>query len=111
MILPADVQRLFYRYHPGNLDPDRHQDVIIPTVLSDGTLADWDWLFGLYGWEALRNWLRDPQYAQLLPPPMEHFWSTVLLGEPKESPHWSGGNALREVPPDALPAWFPPDLR
>lgn len=111
MKLPAVIQRLFYRYHAELLDTDSHFAIIVPTVLADGTLDDWDWLFAVYGWEALRAWVADPQHTQTLAPPLERFWTGILLGTPREIPRWSGGNARRQVPPDALPPWFPREWR
>ncbi|WP_053958096.1 hypothetical protein [Sulfobacillus thermosulfidooxidans] len=55
--------------------------------------------------------LRESGHAAMLPPPRERFWTTILLGTPQETPRWAGGNARRRVPPDALPPWFPNDLR
>lgn len=111
MRLPASTQRLFYRYHADRLDTAQHAAVIIPTVLADGAVEDWQWLFRVYGWETIRAWIATPGQAALLPPPMERFWTLILLGTPRETPRWAGGNARRMVPKDALPAWFPDDLR
>lgn len=111
MTLPLRIQRLFYRYHADLLDTDRHATLIISTVLSDGTLDDWEWLFRTYGWHVLRAWIMDRGHAQMLPPPMERFWTLILVGTPQETPRWAGGNARRTVPSHALPDWFPDDLR
>ncbi len=111
MMLPDAIQRLFYRYHADRLDSDRHAAIIIPTVLSDGDIEDWAWLFQVYGWDAVRTWMAEPGHAATLPPPMERLWSAILLGTPKETPRWMGGNARRTVPEDALPTWFPKELR
>jgi hypothetical protein len=54
MTLTVAVQRLFYRYHADLLDTERRLTIIIPAVLADGTLRDWDWLFRGYGWEIIR---------------------------------------------------------
>ena len=106
MTLPISVQRLFYRYHADRLDTVEHAAIIIPTVLEDGSLEDWNWLFDQYGWGAVRAWV-----AAQLGPPMQRFWTTVLLGTPQETPRWAGGNALRLVPEGAVPRWWPPDGR
>ncbi len=111
MMLPDSIQRLFYRYHTDRLDTDRHTALIIPTVLSDGTVDDWEWLFQVYGWETIQAWIGKPGHASMLPPPMERLWTLILLGIPQETPRWAGGNARRTVPEDALPGWFPNDLR
>lgn len=111
MTLPDGIQRLFYRHHPERLDTDRHAAIIIPTVLADGSLADCDWLFDVYGRGTLREWIAQPGHAMELPPPMERFWTLVLLGTPHETPRWAGGNARRAVPPSALPEWFPGEWR
>lgn len=111
MILPLAIQRFFYRYHPDRLDTDRHAAIIIPTVLSDGAVEDWEWLFQVYDWNTIQAWIAEPGHAAMLPPPMERFWTLILLGTPQETPRWAGGNARRTVPEDALPAWFPNDLR
>ncbi len=111
MILPGHIQRLFYRYHADQLDTERHVTFIIPTVLADGTLDDWEWLFQVYGWDIIQAWIAEPGHAEMLSPPMERFWTLVLLGTPQETPRWAGGNARRTVPEDALPGWFPDDLR
>jgi hypothetical protein len=108
--LPEAVQRLFHRYHADRLDTERHADVVLATVLAYGSLDDWDWLFQTYGWPRVRAWIAAPGRAQALPPPMERFWTMILLGAPQETPLRSG-NALRRVPPEALPAWWPPELR
>ncbi len=109
MTLPTEVQRLFYRYHADRLDTSCHAALIIPTVLSDGTVEDWEWLFYVYGWDALQAWMME--HSEILPPPMERFWTLILQGAPKETPRWTGGNARRKVPEGALPGWFPDDLR
>ncbi|PSR33819.1 MAG: hypothetical protein C7B46_08205 [Sulfobacillus benefaciens] len=111
MRLPPKIQRLFYRYHADRLDPNHHAAIIIPTVLADGDLPDWNWLFAVYGWDTIRHWIQAPGHAASLPPPLEWFWTAVLLDSPQETPRWSGGNARRQVPQDALPHWFPDDLR
>jgi hypothetical protein len=105
MKLPPSVQRLFYRYHAGRLDTDRDAALIIPTVMEEGSLDDWEWLFSTYGWESLAAWVA--AHASQLSPPMERFWTLVLLGAPRETPRWEGGNARRLVPRNALPDWFP----
>ncbi len=97
--------------HAERLDTDRHAAIIIPTVLADGSLADWAWLFAVYGRGTLADWITQPGHATEFPPPMERFGTLVLLGVPHETPRWSGGNARRRVPPDALPEWFPPEWR
>ncbi|WP_242939462.1 DUF6922 domain-containing protein [Sulfobacillus thermosulfidooxidans] len=107
MKLPEKLQRLFYRYHADRLDTTRHALIIIPTVLADGTLEDWDWLFDVYGWDTLQQWIREPLHARMLPPAMERFWTLVLDGVPRETPRWQGGNALRRVPPMRCPIGFP----
>ncbi|PSR22589.1 hypothetical protein SAMN00768000_3630 [Sulfobacillus thermosulfidooxidans DSM 9293] len=111
MTLPPSLHRLFYRYHADQLDTERHAALIIPTVLADGDFPDWDWLFAVYGWDTIQQWIQEPGHAASLPPPMEWLWTAILLGTPQETPRWSGGNARRSVPPDALPAWFPPEWR
>lgn len=111
MMLPPSIQRLFYRYHADRLDTDRHAAMIIPTVLSDGSVEDWEWLFRVYDWEPIQAWIAEPGHAAMLPPPMERFWTLILLGTPQETPRWAGGNTRRTVPKGALPEWFPDDLR
>lgn len=111
MRLPHPIQLLFYRYHADRLDTAQHAGIIIPTVLADGSVEDWDWLFGVYGWDTVRAWLLAPGHATELPPPLERLWTLILLGEAHETPRWSGGNARRVVPHDALPDWFPPEWR
>ena len=105
MSLPPTIQRLFYRYHADRLDPDRHAAIIIPTVLADGALEDWDWLFDVYGWDTLATWMTQPAHRALLPPPLVTFWTTILLDTPVISSRWGGPRRL--VPADALPDWFP----
>jgi len=73
MKLPPSVQRLFYRYHAGRLDTDRDAALIIPTVMEEGSLDDWEWLFSTYGWESLAAWVA--AHASQLSPPMERFWT------------------------------------
>ncbi len=108
--LPPAVQRLFYRHQADRLDTQQHAALVIPTVLADGALDDWHWLFREYGWDAVRDWLLVPSHAESLPPAVQHFWTLMLLGTAQETPRWSGGNGRRAVPPDALPDWFPPEL-
>jgi len=105
MSLPPAIQRLFYRYHADRLDPDRDAAIIIPTVLAEGSLDDWDWLFGVYGWDTLVAWIAQPAHRDLLPPPMAAFWTWILLGTSETSPRWGGPR--RTVPSNALPDWFP----
>lgn len=111
MTLPRHIQRLFYRYHAERLDTERHATLIMPTVLSDGTVDDWEWLFQVYGWESIQAWIAQPGHASMLPPPTERFWTAILLDTSQETPRWSGGNSRRTVPKEALPEWFPDDLR
>jgi hypothetical protein len=105
MIRPTSIRRLFYRYHADRLDTDRDAAIIIPTVLAEGTLEDWDWLFAVYGWDTIAAWIAQPAHRDLLPPPLASFWVWILLGIPETSPRWGGPRRL--VPPDALPDWFP----
>ncbi len=98
MMLPPSVQRLFHRYHADRLDPQRHAAVIIPTILEEGAVEDWQWLFATYGWDAIRRWVADPARASQLSPRVEWFWTAVLLDAPHETPRWSGGNGRRRVP-------------
>ncbi len=72
MILPIVVQRLFYRYHAELLDTNRDAAIIIPTVLSDGTLDDWD----EYGWEFLRDWIAVAEHRKCSP----HRWNDFGRG-------------------------------
>lgn len=105
MILPPSIRRLFYRYHADRLDTDRHAAIIIPTVLADGALDNWDWLFAVYGWDILAAWIAQPAHRDVFPPPMATFWILILLDTPETPPRWGG--LRRPVPPDALPDWFP----
>ena len=111
MILPTSIQRLFYRYHADRLDTTRHEPLIIQTILEDGSLADWSWLFATYGWDTVRDWVADPVHAAQLSPRVEWFWTGVFLGKPHETPRWDGGNHRRMVPVDSLPAWLTDELR
>jgi len=43
--------------------------MIIPTVLADGSLEDWDWLFAVYGWDTIAAWITQPAHRDLLPTP------------------------------------------
>jgi hypothetical protein len=109
MSLPPAIRRLFYRYHADRLDTDRHAAIIIPTVLADGSVEDWDWLFAVYGWDTIAAWIAQPAHRDLLPTPMASFWSLILLGRPETSSRWDGPR--RAVPPNALVDWFPDPLR
>ncbi|MDA8195203.1 MAG: hypothetical protein M0Z53_14610 [Thermaerobacter sp.] len=111
MTLPPAVQRLFHRYHAERLDATRHAALIIPTVLEEGSLDEWSWLFATYGWDRLRDWLADPAHAATLSPRVEWFWTAVLMGQAHETPRWQGGNHRRATPPEALPDWWPDTLR
>ena len=111
MKLPPDVQRLFYRYHAERLDTVTYQSLIIQTVLEEGEVADWRWLFATYGKDTVREWVTDPARASQLSPRVEWFWTCVLLHNPHETPRWSGGNGRRVVPAGALPDWWPDNLR
>ena len=111
MRLPTDVQRLFYRYHADRLDTESYQSLIIHTVLEDGEIADWRWLFETYGKDTVCKWVAEPKQASQLSPRVEWFWTCVLLGKPHETPRWAGGNGRRVVPADALPDWWPAGLR
>jgi hypothetical protein len=111
MRLPPGIQRLFYRYHADRLDTTTYQSLIIQTVLEDGMVDDWRWLFETYGKDTVREWVDDPARAAQLSPRVEWFWTCVLLRKPHETPRWSGGNGKRVVPVDALPDWWPNELR
>ncbi|MHB8264268.1 MAG: DUF6922 domain-containing protein [Acidimicrobiales bacterium] len=111
MILPTSIQRLFYRYHAKRLDTATHKLLIIQAVLEDGSVSDWSWLFATYGWDTVRDWVADPVRAAQLSPAVEWFWTGVLLGKPHETPRWNNGNHRRLVPVDALPDWWPSELR
>ncbi len=73
MMLPLKIRHLFYRYHAEQLDTIRHLSVIVPTVLNDGTIEDWDWLFQVYTWETIVDWLKNPVNASMLSPHLEKF--------------------------------------
>ena len=110
MTLPESIKRLFYRYHADRLDTTEHEQVIIQTILEDGSLTDWSWLFATYGWDAVRDWVANPVHAAQLSPRVEWFWTCVLLGRPHETPRWDGGNHRRPVPVDAVPNWLVEEL-
>ena len=99
MTIPLSVKRLFHRYHADRLEPRRHAAIIIPTILEDGGVDDWRWLFATYGWDTIQHWIADPTRASQLSPRVEWFWTTVLLGTPHETPRWSEGNRRRRIPP------------
>ena len=109
--ITSSLQGLFYRYHADRLDTNHHAAIIIPTVLGDETVDDWNWLFQVYGRAAIQTWMAAPGHAATLPPLRERLWTLILVGIPRKTPRWVGGNARRIVPQDALPAWFPDDLR
>jgi hypothetical protein len=111
MRLPNDIQRLFYRYHADRLDTATYQSLIIQTVLEDGAVDDWRWLFETYGTDTIREWVADPAMAAQLSARVEWFWTCALLHKPHETPRWSGGNGRRLIPADALPDWWPDELR
>jgi hypothetical protein len=111
MMLPLSVQRLFHRYRADQLDSERDALLIIPTVLEDGNVEDWAWLFATYGWKRLRDWVADPVHAATLSPRVEWFWTVVLLGQGHETPRWEDGNRRRFVPAEALPSWWPEGWR
>lgn len=107
MILPPEIYPLFYRYRADQLDTVQHKALIIPTVLEDGSVGDWEWLFVTYGWNTIRDWIANPVREISLSPRVEWFWTSILLDHPRETPRWQGGNHVRVVPPDALPSWWP----
>ncbi|MGC8489687.1 MAG: DUF6922 domain-containing protein [Clostridia bacterium] len=98
MMIPPSVQRLFHRYHADRLDPRHHAAIIIPTILEEGAVEDWRWLFSTYSWDTIQRWIADPTRASQLSPRVEWFWTTVLLGTPHETSRWSGGNRRRRIP-------------
>jgi hypothetical protein len=109
VILPTSWERLIDRYHVECLDTERDFAIILPAVLEHGSLDDWDRLFEVYGWEVIAAWVADAAHRELLSPPMARFWSLLLLGSVATSSRWRG--PTRVVPLDALPEWFPGELR
>ncbi len=109
MKLPESIQRLCYRYHADRLDTEHHRSIIIPSVLDQGGVEDWDWLFATYGWDAIAGWIAEPANRELLAPAMARFWSIILLGIDQKPDRWSG--PCRMVPAGALPEWLPAELR
>lgn len=65
MTLPPSIQRLFYRYRADRPDTERHAAIII---LADGSANDWEWLFQVYGWNAVQAWIAAPGHAMMLCP-------------------------------------------
>lgn len=107
MRLPPDIQRLFYRYHADRLDTATYQSLIIQTVLEDGMVPDWCWLFETYGRGVVADWVA-AHGSEV--PRVEWFWTCALLGKPHGTPRWSGGNGRQVVPADALPDWWPQEF-
>ena len=103
--IPDRVSRLFYRYKVERLDTETHADLIILTVLEHGSLDDWRWLFGTYGWDRIKSWVNLPEHSMQMNPPMESFWTLILLGVERKRDWYSGGNGLR-IPSEVEPDWL-----
>ena len=52
------------------LDTERHAAIIIPTVLSNSAVEDWEWVFRMYGWKAIQKWMEESGHAETRPPPI-----------------------------------------
>ncbi|WP_298210032.1 hypothetical protein [Ferrimicrobium sp.] len=95
MRLPEALGYLFHRYRTDNIDTKTHFNLVVMTVLNDGSLDDWRWLFAYYGWQQIRDWVADSQNSRALSPEMETFWTRMLLATPRKRDRWAGGNNVR----------------
>ncbi|WP_298340071.1 hypothetical protein [Ferrimicrobium sp.] len=108
MRLPQALGYLFYRYRTDNIDTKKHFNLIVMTVLNDGSLDDWRWLFACYGWQQIRDWVADSQNSRSLSPEMETFWTGMLLATPRKRDRWAGGNGVRTTNPQVA-TWLEVD--
>ena len=80
MNLPVSLERLFANYEPRSIDPDRHHDLVIRTVLSRGTWEEIRWLFQHYGKTVVGGVFRRDYYGlRTLPKPTLRLWETRFI--------------------------------
>ena len=55
--LPQDFKKLFWSYDYSLIDSDKHQKVVITSLLNYGDLNHWRWLIRTYGKDKLKRLL------------------------------------------------------
>jgi len=56
--LPTTLRRHFQEYTLEDIDPERHQALVIERILAWGNLPELRWLFQRYPREQLTEWVR-----------------------------------------------------
>lgn len=82
MTLPPSIAALFWDFDERVVDWDRHRDLVIGRVLSQGSLEDMQWVRRQAGDEELRAWIRRAR-GRVLSRSQLRFWQ-LLLDLPEE---------------------------
>jgi len=63
--IPISLRPCLQEYTLENLDPERDAFTIIERALARGCQPEIQWLFARYGWERVREWVRQAGTALL----------------------------------------------
>ena len=53
--LPQSFKPYFWSYDFSKIDPEKNKKTVVSQVANYGTISDWKWLVGYYGWDAVRD--------------------------------------------------------
>ena len=55
--IPQSFKPYFWSFDFSKIDPDQNKKTVISQVTNYGTISDWKWLVGYYGWSMVRDTL------------------------------------------------------
>lgn len=85
--IPPTLARCFQEYRVADLDVEKDADLILGRTLEFGTRAELRWLFGTYGAERIRDFVRRRGFRRLSKRAFT-FWRTVLGVKEYARPPW-----------------------
>ena len=53
--LPQSFKPYFWSYDFSKIDADQNKKTVVSQVTNYGTIDDWKWLTGYYGWNTVRD--------------------------------------------------------
>ncbi|MFQ5436432.1 MAG: hypothetical protein ACE5FD_16330 [Anaerolineae bacterium] len=75
--IPRSLAPFFQEYQLEQLDPDRHQDIIIERVLAYGNRSEVRWLIKTYSLNQVKAWI-ERTGARRLPWRRYNLWSVLF---------------------------------
>lgn len=83
MSIPDLLVPLFHNYEPTSIDLDRHAQMVIRTVLSEGEMDQIFWLLRYYGRTRIAAFVENDAHGlRMLPESTRRLWSLAFWGDP-----------------------------